>query len=220
MTKTNDKPVNDEVQADDEAAQAEAADEQAEELSELEKLQAALEEAEAQADEYLDGWRRAQAEFSNYKKRQRAERAQIRELANVDLLRKLLPVVDDFERAMATMPEALNLLTWTEGFMMIKRKLEAILRSENVEPIETAGKTFDPRYHEAVTHEVMEGYDEGEIIGEVQTGYVLGDRVLRPALVRVAKAPPAEPEPGEDVSDPEEEGGDEHASDNDDEKEQ
>ncbi|MEA3377049.1 MAG: nucleotide exchange factor GrpE [Chloroflexota bacterium] len=176
-------------------AEAEAVEEaEAEELSEVEELQEELEEARAQAEEYLDGWRRAQAEFSNYKKRQRAEQAKMQELANAGLLRKLLPILDDLDRAFVTMPEGIQKLSWSQGLLMIRRKLEAILESEGVEPIETQGETFDPYYHEAVTHEEAEGYEEGEIIGEVQKGYVLGDRVLRPALVRVAKAVPVSPE--------------------------
>jgi molecular chaperone GrpE len=169
-----------------------------EEVDEVQKLQDELTEARAEADEYLDGWRRAQAEFSNYKKRQRAEQAKIRELANANLLRKLLPVLDDFERAMVTMPEGIMHLSWSQGLLMVERKLEAVLETEGVEPIETEGQTFDPNYHEAVTHEEMPGYEEGQIIGEVQKGYTLGDRVLRPALVRVAKASPISPEQGDD----------------------
>ena len=171
-------------------------EETVEELSELERLEQALEEAKAEADEYLDGWRRAQAEFSNYKKRQRAEQSKMQELANANLLRKLLPVLDDFDRAIDTMPDGVEKLSWTQGLLMVKRKLEAVLETEGVEPIETGGASFDPNYHEAVTHEEMPGYEEGQIIGEVQKGYVLGDRVLRPALVRVAKASsaPAETE--------------------------
>ena len=169
-----------------------------EELGEVERLQKELEEARAEAEEYLDGWRRAQAEFANYKKRQRAEQAKIRELANAGLLRKLLPVLDDFDRAIVTMSEGVQKLSWSQGLLMVRRKLEAILESEGVEPIETEGEGFDPYYHEAVTHEEVEGYEEGEVIGEVQKGYVLGDRVLRPALVRVAKAPSVAPEEKEE----------------------
>jgi len=179
--------------AEERGAEEREGEEAAEELTEVEQLQSALEEAKDEADEYLDGWRRAQAEFSNYKKRQRAEQAKIRELANANLLRKLLPVLDDFERAMATIPDAMAKLSWSQGLLMIKRKLEAILETEGVEPIETEGEVFDPYYHEAVTHEEMPGYEGGDIIGEVQKGYVLGDRVLRPALVRVAKDAAASP---------------------------
>jgi len=172
--------------AEEGAGQAEAV----EERDEVERLREELSEAEAEAEEYLDGWRRAQAEFSNYKKRQRAEQAKLRELANANLLRKLLPVLDDFDRALATMPEGIRHLSWSDGLFMVEQKLEGILETEGVERIDTEGKRFDPNVHEAVTHEVMPGYEEGEIIGEVQKGYILGDRVLRPALVRVAKTPP------------------------------
>lgn len=158
---------------------------------ELEQLQKELEQAKAQAAEYLDGWQRAQAEFSNYKKRQEAERAQMVQLASMGLLRKLLPVTDDFERAIATLPDNLSRLSWCEGILLIKHKLDAILESEGVKPIETAGKSFDPLYHEAVTYEETAGYADGQIISEVQRGYMMGERVLRPALVRVAKAPAA-----------------------------
>ena len=159
------------------------------ELDELETLEAELEEARAQAAEYLDGWQRAQAEFSNYRKRQEAERGQMMALANTAVLHKVLPIVDDFERAMATMPDDLRQLTWCEGVSLIKAKLDALLDSEEVKPIETERKEFDPVYHEAVTYEEAPGYEEGQIIGEVQRGYMLGERVLRPAMVRVAKAP-------------------------------
>jgi molecular chaperone GrpE len=167
---------------------------EAEELDEVGELRDELQEAKSEAEEYLDGWRRTQAEFSNYKKRQRAEQETTQKLANAELLRKLLPVMDDFERAFATVPQGIVQLTWIQGLLMVMRKLELVLESEGVKPIETAGEMFDPHYHEAVTHEEVPGYEEGQVIGEVQQGYVLGDRVLRPALVRVAKVPPVVPE--------------------------
>ena len=172
-----------------------------EERDALEGLREELEKARGQASEYLEGWQRAQAEFSNYKKRQEAGRAQMITRANASLLLKLLPVVDDFERAIATLPPGLSELTWCEGVALIKHKLDSVLESAGVEPIETKGQMFDPCYHEAVTHEEVAGYEDGQIIGEVQRGYVLGDRVLRPALVRVAKVP--EPQPVEAVEAPE-----------------
>ena len=114
-------------------------------------------------------------------------------LANATLLRKLLPVVDDFDRALDSLPVNLSQLTWCEGISMIKYKLDAVLESEGVKPIVTDGQAFDPHFHEAVTHEQVPGYEEGQIIGEVQRGYTLGERVLRHALVRVAKAPAPQP---------------------------
>ncbi len=158
-------------------------------VADVATLEEELRAARAEAEEYLDGWRRAQAEFANYKKRQRAEQQRTQELANAALISRLLPVLDDLDRALATMPAPLHQLSWSEGVLMVKRKLELILEAEGVEPIETQGEMFDPHCHEAVTHEELDGYEEGEIIGEIQRGYVLDDRVLRPALVRVAKAP-------------------------------
>ncbi len=172
-----------------------------EELDELGKTQKELKEARNQAAEYLDGWQRIQAEFSNYKKRQEAERMQTMVLANAALLRKLLPVVDDFARAMETLPTNLSQVTWLEGITLIQHKLESVIESEGVKPVETEGQAFDPRYHEAVTYEEAEGYEDGQIIGEVQRGYILGERVLRPALVRVAKAPVIVPQSEESEQD-------------------
>jgi len=168
-----------------------------EEIQEEQEEKDELEKAKALAAEYLDGWQRTQAEFSNYKKRQETERAQMMALASAGVLRKLLPVADDFERALSTMPSHLNQLTWSEGILMIKYKLDTILESERVKPIETDGQSFDPRYHEAVTYEEMQGYEEGQIIDEVQKGYMLGERVLRPALVQVAKSPAIQPKVNE-----------------------
>ncbi len=158
------------------------------EEDELERLRRELEEAKAQAAEYLEGWQRTQAEFANYRKRQEAERQQWVQMSNAALIAKILPVLDDLERAERTLPAGLESLTWIEGIFLIKRRLEMILEAEGVRPIETEGKTFDPLYHEAVTYEEVEGYEDGQIIGEVQRGYMLGDRVIRPALVRVARA--------------------------------
>lgn len=185
----NAEAVEQEETIDVEAEEAKPPEEQ----GELESLKAELEAAQTQAAEYLDGWQRTQAEFSNYKKRQEVDRAQLTALANATLMRKLLPVVDDFERAMGSLPLNLSKLTWCEGVSLIKLKMDALFESEGVTPIATAGQSFDPRYHEAVTYEEVEGYTDGQIIGEVQRGYMLNDRVLRPALVRVAKAPTPQP---------------------------
>ncbi len=161
---------------------------------ELARLRRELEEAKARAAEYLDGWQRTQAEFANYRKRQETEFLQRVQMNNAVLIARILPVLDDLERAVQTVPPGLQMLTWVDGIFLIKRKLEAILEMGGVRPIETAGKSFDPLYHEAVTYEEAPGYEEGQIIGEVQRGYMLGDRVLRPALVRVARAPAAQGE--------------------------
>jgi len=171
-----------------------AADEvtkEVEEVTELDALRQELEEAKVQAAEYLDGWQRARAEFANYKKRNEQERQELFKLANSTLISRLLSIFDDFERAFQTLPSNLLSLTWIDGVALIYRKLQAILDGEGLTPMETEGQSFDPLVHEAVTYEESAEHQEGQIIGEVQRGYKLGDRVLRPALVRVAKGKPA-----------------------------
>lgn len=168
--------------------------------SEPDRLQRELDEARAQAAEYLDGWQRAQAEFANFRKRKEAEWCQMTSRANGALLLKLLPVVDDFERAAATVPDDLKQVNWIEGVLLVKHKLNGIFESEGVEAFECEGKDFDPRYHDAVAYEEVEGYDEGQVFQELQRGYVFGERVLRPALVRVAKVPAAAPDDVEVIS--------------------
>lgn len=159
----------------------------AEEVDELTALRRELEEQKAKAAEYLDGWQRARAEFANYKKRIEKEQEDMIKSANGAFISRLLPVMDDFERAFQTLPLDLMGLTWLEGIALIQRKLQILLEQEDVAVIETEGQIFDPTLHQAVTHEESEEHEEGQIIGEVQKGYKMGDKVLRPSLVRVAK---------------------------------
>ena len=189
MSQNGPQGESNDKETEEQACQQEETVEQGDTEDELTKLQRELAEAQVQAAEYLDGWQRSQAEFSNYKKRQETDRKQATLFANVTLLRKLLPVVDDFRRALDTLPESLSKLSWVEGVLLVSHKLSSVLESEGVKTIESAGQEFDPRYHEAVTSEEVPGYAEGQIISEVQQGYSIGDWVLRPALVRVAKAP-------------------------------
>jgi molecular chaperone GrpE len=156
------------------------------EEKELEALRDELEKAQAQAAEYLDGWQRARAEFANYKKRVEAERAVLRQTSNEALLLKLLPVVDDFERAFQTLPEDLADVPWVDGIQLILRKLQTILDSENVTPIDAIGQAFDPLLHQAVMQEETTEHPDGHVIEEMQRGYRLGERVLRPSMVKVA----------------------------------
>jgi len=177
-------------EAASEATVAEEVMEEVEEVAELEALRQELEEAKTQATEYLDGWQRARAEFANYKKRNEQERQELFKLANTTLITRLLPIFDDFERAFQTLPSNLLSFTWIDGVALIYRRLQAILEGEGLTLMETEGQSFDPLLHEAVTYEESAEHQEGQIIGEVQKGYQLGDRVLRPALVRVAKGKP------------------------------
>ena len=189
MDNERDKPVAPEAL---EAEVAESVESTAGQMAEKEEenplaaLQSELEKAQAQAAEYLDGWQRARAEFANLKKRVEAERAEIRYRSNEDLLLKILPVVDDFERAFQELPPEMEDAAWVNGITMIMNKLHKLLESENVAPLEAAGKPFDPQWHQAMMQEETEDYPDGICIEEIQRGYRLGDRVLRPALVKVA----------------------------------
>ena len=154
------------------------------ETSELESLRQKLAEAEAKSMENLDGWQRAVAEFQNYKKRMDRDRETDKAWMKGELIKKVLPVLDDLERAMQNRPSE---DAWANGIELIMRKLQSILESEGVERIPAEGKIFDPNYHEAISYESVDGAESGAVIAIVQNGYMLGDRVVRPALVRVAK---------------------------------
>jgi molecular chaperone GrpE len=150
-------------------------------------LKEQLEQEQAKSAEYLDNWRRAAADLANYRKRIERESGEITRAANADLIRRLLPILDDFDRAFQTIPADLRDLTWVDGMDLIARKMQAILEVEGLKPIQALGKPFDPHLHEAVVHEETDKYEDGQVIGELQKGYMLNDRVLRPTLVKVAK---------------------------------
>lgn len=140
------------------------------------------------AEEHLRDLQRLAAEFSNYRKRTDAEKSEVVRQANADLIRRLLSVLDSFDRALETMPPELQRFSWAEGIWLVERQLRAILEQEGLVPIEATGRPFDPFEHEAVVHEESAEFPEGTVIGELQKGYRLNDRVIRPALVKVAKA--------------------------------
>jgi molecular chaperone GrpE len=155
--------------------------------AEVQALREQLTQAQAQAAEYLDNWRRATADLSNARKRMQRELEEYRAAAAERVIEKLLPVADDVHRAFENVPADQTDSDWVNGFRMIQRKLDQLLESESVSVIPTAGQSFDPALHYAVSHEEAEGYDEGQIIAEVAQGYRLNDKVLRPSMVRVAK---------------------------------
>jgi len=152
-----------------------------------ENLNNKIEELEKKANEYLDGWQRSRAEFANYKKRIEREQAQAYQAAAGNIIKKFLEVADDLERALKNRPQDKEGAEWANGIELIYRKLLAIMEAEGVKVMDVSGQTFDPNLHEAISHEEVEGYSEGEIMEVVKQGYLLGDRVLRPALVRVAR---------------------------------
>ncbi|MBN2550946.1 MAG: nucleotide exchange factor GrpE [Anaerolineales bacterium] len=155
--------------------------------AELETLRLELAETRAKAEEYLDGWQRARAEFANYKKRQEREQAQAYQTTSGNIIKRYLEVIDDLERALKNRPQGGDGESWANGIELVYRKLLAILESEGVKPMGSQGQVFDPAYHEAITSEENDHFESGQIIEVVKQGYLLGDRVLRPALVRVAR---------------------------------
>ena len=159
-------------------------------LAEIDQLKAELEAAINQSAEYLAGLQRERAEFTNFRRRTADERERDAGLAADGLLRKVLGVADDFDRAIEARPEALADDPWTEGVSAIDRKLRLMLESEGVTPIDvTPGVPFDPRQHEALVNIPGTDLPEGAIVSELQRGYRIRDRVLRPAMVAVAAAP-------------------------------
>lgn len=162
----------------------EAEEKTSERVVELEQL---LAECQTKASEYLDGWQRSRAEFANYKKRVEREQSHIYQTAAGSILKRQLEVLDDLDRALANRPEAGDGAGWAEGIELVYRKMMNILESEGVKVMDVKGKSFDPNLHEAISSEDNPDFESGQVIEVLQKGYLLGERVLRPALVRVAR---------------------------------
>jgi molecular chaperone GrpE len=158
-------------------------------LEQLDQLREQLINAEREAEENRTGWQRAVADFANFRRRTEQDRLTNLGLASEALLAKLLVVADDFDRAITQLPPELLAEPWVEGAVAIDRKLRAVLESEGLVPIEAEGRPFDPQIHEAVAQEPTDRLPEGTVTTEFQRGYTLRDRVLRPALVAVARRP-------------------------------
>ena len=158
--------------------------------SEVESLNQELTTAQAQAaqvNEYRDGWQRALADYSNYKRRVERDQAQSQQNATANVLRRYLEIIDDLERALLNRPQEGDAAKWANGLDLIYRKFMTFLEVEGVTPINAVGEFFDPNQHEAIVQEDSPQHESGQIIGVVQQGYRLGERVLRPAQVRVAR---------------------------------
>lgn len=178
---------------------AEAADEPTDDETAAEQSDAAGVEPQADADEalaalqkdrdaYKEQFLRAVADFDNYRKRIERERRELSEYAAADVLRELLPIIDNFERALQA-PAAGDTEAFKRGVELIHKQMLDLLRKRGVTHIDALGADFDPNVHQAVIHEPSEDHREGEVMHELQRGYKLGDRLLRPAMVKVAKRP-------------------------------
>ena len=165
------------------------------EIEDIETLKQALAEEKARAEANLAGWQRAQADFINYKRRSEQEREETSNFAKSALMLRLLPILDDWERALASIPDGLADLSWVDGVRLIERKLRAVLEAQGLSPIETVGEPFDPGLHEAA----MQGKGkEGIVVAELQKGYKFRDRVIRPAKVVVGNGEEEEEEKKEE----------------------
>jgi molecular chaperone GrpE len=139
------------------------------------------------ADEFSDGWQRERAEFANYRKRMSRDLDAQKINNKVDIIKKYLAVKDDLERALKNMPAVLTDEPWIDGIQLINQKLSNLLDGEGIQPIPAEGTAFDPEIHEAISHEDNPEVESGFIIEVVQQGYTIGERVIRPSQVRVAK---------------------------------
>ena len=133
------------------------------------------------------GWQRAQAEFANYKKRVERDNADLSQTLNAEVLARFLPVLDDFDLAMKNAPADGDGAQWAAGIALVHKKFNILLENNNIKRIEAEGQPFDPNLHDAVVHENSPSHDSGKVIEVLRQGYKLGERVLRPALVKVAK---------------------------------
>jgi molecular chaperone GrpE len=141
-----------------------------------------LAEAKAKADANYAGWQRSQADFANYRRRTDQEKEEAIKFANANLALRILPVLDDFERAIVSLPSDLSGNAWADGMRHIERKLRTLLESAGLSPIKAMGEPFDPRFHEAITQGKGK---EGMVVGELERGYKFLDRVIRPSKVVV-----------------------------------
>lgn len=130
---------------------------------------------------------RLAADFENYKRKQEEHRGDLMAMANHALILKIAPVLDNFQRAFKQLPKELENNNWVVGFKQIEKQLEEILREEGVEKIESEGAQFDPLLHEALTHEEHPELPAGQIIEELESGYKMGQKILKPAKVRVSR---------------------------------
>jgi len=149
----------------------------------LDEIKQQLTEVTEEKDEYLNKLKRLKADFVNYRNRAKKEKQQIEAKTKIEIISSLLPVIDNFERALKSVDEDSEFLS---GVKMIHKQLIDVLKKEGLEVIDTEGEEFDPAYHEAVMQVEAEDVDSGFIVEEIQRGYMMEDKVVRPAMVKVA----------------------------------
>ncbi|UPK42351.1 nucleotide exchange factor GrpE [Paenibacillus pabuli] len=164
--------------------EAGAAEAQAEEMADQEQDEIAR--LKAEAEENQQRFVRAQADFDNFRRRTQKEKEELAKYASMKLVTELVPVIDNFERAMATVPEGTEVESFSKGIQMIFRQLETVLNNEGLTAMDSVGQPFNPEFHQAIMSVESDEYEEGIVVEEVQKGYMLKDKVLRPAMVKVS----------------------------------
>jgi molecular chaperone GrpE len=180
MTKRKEHPDTDSAPEEEGSADAAATVS----IDELAAKNSQLAEAQTKAQEYLDALQRERADFTNFRRRMELEKDQIGRWTSGETIKKFLPVLDDLERALAHRPADDS---WSGGVELVYRKFQSILDAEGITRIDAEGKPFDPNLHEAIMQDVSEQHESGTVIEVLQQGYMHGERVLRPALVKVAQ---------------------------------
>jgi len=180
------KEIFDEDIAKEENDIQDSSDEVLEPIDEKTALQNELEEARHKAEENMEGWQRAQAEFANYRKRTDRDREQLQEDQTARIILRFIDILDDLDLALKNRPTEKQGEEWAVGVELIYRKLTTILEHEGVTPMKVLGESFDPNLHEAISQDESPDHESGEIIEVLKEGYLIGERVLRPSLVRIA----------------------------------
>lgn len=181
-----DATYNEHAQAEAETVDAQQADSNAEEQANLSPEQQEIELLKQQADEHHQRLLRAQADFDNFRRRTRQEKEEFAKYASLKLVEQLLPVVDNFERALAAGKESSDYDSFLKGVDMIFRQLDQVLAGEGLKAMESVGQPFNPEFHQAVMQVESDEHEEGIVVEELQKGYLLKDKVLRPAMVKVS----------------------------------
>lgn len=153
----------------------------------IETLKKDLERCQKEKDEYLAGWQRAKADFLNYKKEETERVEEILKYVSAGLILKILPILDNFNLIEKELPENLSNNDYMKGIFQIKNQLEDFLKNQGAEAIDCLGKKFDPNLHEAVEEAEVKDKEAGLVIEEVQKGYLINGKVLRPARVKISK---------------------------------
>ena len=175
-----------EGETDASAAGEEPAGRDAEAAPEPDARDARIAELEGQLEEYRQRLLRSQADFDNYRRRTQREKEEMAKYASAEIITRLLPVLDNFERAIGASKDSGDFEALAKGVDMIHRQLLQLLEQEGLKPMETVGQPFNPEFHEAVMRVESDEHEEGTVVEELQRGYILKDRVIRPAMVKVS----------------------------------